>query len=506
MGDRRALERSLIGRVNVGDMLTRTAWRRPDAEALVDGDRRVTYRELNTLTNRLANTLLARGIGRGDPVLLMAGNCVEFLQSYLACAKIGAVCVPINLLWSPRETAYVVDHCSPRLALVEPMFAPLVPPRLETLTTPFELDAPDTEPECYVEDRDPVGYMYTSGTTSAPKGVVQSHLAVYLDAHSIALSFSTADDWRYALFMPLFHTAALGLATAAMLRGGTIVLLRGFDPEALLATIERERISYFLALPMMIRGLLETPGFEQHDISSLKLIGYAMAPMPDDDLRRAIDAFGCDFVLGFGQTEMAPLTTVFLPEDQLRFPGSVGRQIPNVQTAIMDADGNLLPATQAGEIVYRSPQTMNEYLRDEAATDEAFRHGWFHSGDVGHFDEHGVLWFDDRLKDVIKTGGENVASIEVERALYDSEPRILECVVVGLPHPRWGEAITAFVTPRRGTTLTEDDVIEAARTRLPPYKVPKAVVFTDDLPRTSTGKVQKGILRTQYADAHIRTA
>ena len=499
------LERNLMQRVNVGDMLTRTAWRKPDAEAVVDGERRLTYAELNALTNRLANKLRARGIGRDDPVLLVAGNCVDFIQAYYACAKIGAVCVPINLLWGPGEVAYVVDHCKPKLGLVEPMFEPLVPDSLETLVAPFEIGDDASEPECYVEDRDAVGYMYTSGTTSAPKGVVQSHLAVYLNAVSVSFAWNAHDDWRYALFMPLFHTAALGLATTALYRGGTLVLMRGFDSDALLDTIERERISYFLALPMMIRSVLETPGFERRDLSSLELVSYAMAPMPDEDLRRAIDAFGCDFALGFGQTEMAPLTTVFSPDDQLRFPGSVGRQIPNVQTAIMDFDGNLLPPGQTGEIVYRSPQTMNEYLHDEPATDEAFGGGWFHSGDVGHFDEQGVLWFEDRLKDVIKTGGENVASIEVERALYDAEPRILECVVVGLPHPKWGEAITAIVTPRPGERLTEDDVIEAARTRLAPFKVPKSVVFTDELPRTSTGKVQKNVLREQYARTRVRT-
>src|SRR5215216_5431753 len=180
------------------------------------------------------------------------------------------------------------------------------------------------------------------------------------------------DDQRAALFMPLFHTAALNAVAATYLsQGGTLVLMRAFDPGELLRTIERERITYFLGLPMLLRAVMEHPEFERTDLSSLKLVGYAMAPMPETDLRRAIDAFGCDLGLGFGQTEMAPLTTLFPPEDQLAFAGSVGRQIVNVQTAVMDEDGNLLPPGSTGEIVYRSPQTMNGYLHDDAATSDA---------------------------------------------------------------------------------------------------------------------------------------
>jgi acyl-CoA synthetase (AMP-forming)/AMP-acid ligase II len=497
--DAPTLHRNLVQRVNVGDMLTRTAWRTPEREAVVDGDRRYTYEALNALTNRLANTLRGRGIGRGDAVLLVAGNSAEFLAVYFACAKIGTVCVPANLRWGPREVAHVVDHCAPRLALVEPPFASLVPEALEAIVLPFELEQDSSEPACYVEDRDPVAYMYTSGTGSSPKGAVQSHLAGYIVALSGALAWNTDEDWCYALFMPLFHTATLAIATSAILRGSTTVLMRGFEPKALLETIEHERITYFLALPMMIRALIESPGFEHYDLSSLRTVGYAMAPMPEEDLRRAIEAFGCGFALGFGQTEMSPLTTLFSPSEQLRFPGSVGRQIPNVQTAIMDADGGLLLPGQTGEIVYRSPQTMSEYLDDEDATEQAFRFGWFHSGDLGRFDEHGVLWFEDRLKDVIKTGGENVGSIEIERALSDVEPRILECVVIGLPHAKWGEMITAVVIPRPGAALTEEDVIDAARRKLPALKVPKRVIFTAELPRTSTGKVQKAALRGLYS-------
>ena len=371
------LARNLIQRVNVGDALTRTAWRRPAQEAVVDGERRLTYAELNAEVNRLANALLARGLERSDPVLLVAGNCVEFLQTYFACAKLGAICVPINLLWGPAEVAYVVGHCRPRLAVVEPQLTPLLgDASVETLVTPFELEAAADEPACYVEDRDPVSYMYTSGTTSAPKGVVSSHLAVTIESLTASMSVGVDETWRLGLFMPLFHTAALNaLATTTVLKGGTLVLMRGFDPDALLAAIERERITYFLALPMMIRALLDRPDLAERDLSSLRLVGYAMAPMPDEDLRRAIDVFGCDFTLGFGQTEMAPLTTVFRPEHQLLYPGSVGTQIPNVQTAIMGEDGALLPPGSSGEIVYRSPQAMEGYLHDEAAVCPNLHHG-----------------------------------------------------------------------------------------------------------------------------------
>jgi len=496
------LERNLMSRVNVGDQLTRTAWRYPEREAVVDAERRLTYADLNSEVNSVANALRARGYERGDAAILIAGNCSDFLVAYYALAKIGVAAVPINLLWGRAEVQYVVDHCRPKAAIVEPMFAPLVEHAgIEVLRTPLrELAAgvSDAEPEVLVEDRDPVGYMYTSGTTSTPKGVVQSHLSVYIETLTAAVALGVDDDQRAALFMPLFHTAALNAVAATYLsQGGTLVLMRSFDAAELLRTIERERITYFLGLPMMLRATMEHPDFDRTDLSSLNLVGYAMAPMPETDLRKAIDAFGCELCLGFGQTEMAPLTTLFAPEDQLEFAGSVGRQIVNVQTAVMDDAGNLLPPGATGEIVYRSPQTMNGYLHDEDATADAFRFGWFHSGDVGHVDEHGVLWFEDRSKDVIKTGGENVASLEVERALYDAEPRILECVIVGLPHERWGEAITAIVTPRPGETLTEDEVVQAAKRVLPHFKAPKQVVFVDEMPRTSTGKVQKNVLREQ---------
>jgi acyl-CoA synthetase (AMP-forming)/AMP-acid ligase II len=246
--------------------------------------------------------------------------------------------------------------------------------------------------------------------------------------------------------------------------------------------------------------LLDLQLREPRDVSSLRLAVYAMATIARDELAKAIEAFGCDFSLMFGQTEMSPVSAFFRPEHQLSHTGAAGTPSINAQIAIMDEAGNLLPAGGSGEIVYRSPQALTGYLRNVEATEDAFRHGWFHSGDVGHFDADGILWFEDRFKDVIKTGGENVASLEVETALYAVEPGILEAAAVGLPHDRWGEAITAFVIPRPGTEIDEAETLIKLREQLSPFKCPKAVIVVQDFPKTATGKVQKVELRKRFAE------
>jgi acyl-CoA synthetase (AMP-forming)/AMP-acid ligase II len=250
---------------------------------------------------------------------------------------------------------------------------------------------------------------------------------------------------------------------------------------------------------MMYRQLLDHPDIDRRDLSSLRRALYAMATMPEAQLRRCIERFGCDFYLLFGQTEMSPTATLFRPEHQLSHAGAVGTPVVNVQAAIMDANGTLLPQGEEGEIVYRGPHTLTGYLDNPEATDAAFAHGWFHSGDIGRFDADGILWFTDRRKDVIKTGGENVASIEVEKALYAADTGIAEAVVVGLPHERWTEAVTAIVVPAPGAQVDERELLSRVRAHLDPYKVPKAIITVEELPKTSTGKIQKNVLRDRYA-------
>ncbi|SFR68267.1 long-chain acyl-CoA synthetase [Marinobacter daqiaonensis] len=510
---------NMIDRVCAGDILTRAADLFPDNVAMVDDGRTLTYREFEEQANRMAHSLLGLGLKAGEPVGLLARNCLELMVCYMACAKANLVFAPVNLGLKPHEIAYCLNDCGTRILIVEEALAeagralPDQCPDLEFLYStgtsatssgdrtwrPFRelIDNGSEHPiEVVVGDRDPVQLLYTSGTTANPKGVVTSHQAVTIAAMSNIIANQLPPEAAMLCQLPLFHCTAVNcLALPTYMMGGKLVLAKGFDARECARLIEEHEVYMLVFLPMMFTEILTDAEASQRDFSSVHRALYAMAPMAESKLQVIHDAFpNADVVLGSGQTEFTPATCLIRPEHQWSKAGSWGTATPMTRVAIMDDHGRLLPPGETGEIVYRGPQVMTEYLNQPEKTGEAFKYGWFHSGDIASIDEDGAIWFTDRKKDIIKTGGENVASLEVERCLI-GHPKVAEAAVIGVPHERWGEAITASVILMPDEDAAEEELIEYCREHLAGFKVPKAIVVVEEFPRTGTGKIQKHMIR-----------
>jgi acyl-CoA synthetase (AMP-forming)/AMP-acid ligase II len=520
------LEYNLIHRACVGDILTRAAWRFPERVAVKDGDVSLTFKELNERANRLGHALLNLGLAHQDRVGIMSLNSWQFLVSYFACAKAGLVAVPVNLGLKGAEIAYCLKDAQAKALIVDAMFAQIITPVLKDLEDIEHLiwcraerpmseggkifdrllkEGDPAEVEQVVEDRDIVQLLYTSGTTSHPKGVLTSHVAVTITSLSSALSLKLDEKDTVLTVLPLFHCAQLNAITLpALLVGATTILQKSFDAKQVAVALERERVTMTALLPMMYAALLAEPTAQERDFSFMRLAIYAMAPMPRTRIQEIQDLFpNANILLGSGQTELTPPTTFQHPHHQWEKAASWGAATPSVQIGIMDNEGNLLPRGEIGEIVYRSPQAMEGYLNLPGPTEETFKHGWLHSGDVGYMDEEGVVWFTDRKKDMIKSGGENVASIEVERRLME-HPAVQEAAVVGLPHPRWGEAVTGVVILKPDQFANEEELIAFCKETLAGFKVPKRIKVVTEFPRTGTGKIQKHHLREQLKDLYTQ--
>ena len=510
---------NMIDRVCAGDILTRAADLYPHNVAMVDEGRTLTYQKFEDQANHLAQSLLSLGLQAGEPVGIMARNCLELMITYMACAKANLVFAPVNLGLKPHEIAYCLKDCGARILIVEDALAeagqdlPDQLPDIEFLywtgSRPHEarghtwrplqelIDKGNDAPvEVVVGDRDPVQLLYTSGTTANPKGVVTSHLAVTMAAMANIIANQLPPEAPMLCQLPLFHCTAVNCqALPTYMMGGKLVLAKGFDARECARLIEEHRVYMLVFLPMMFNEVMTDPEASKRDFSSVRRALYAMAPMAESRLQAIHDAFpNADVVLGSGQTEFTPATCLIRPEHQWSKAGSWGTATPMTRVGIMDDDGRLLPPGETGEIVYRGPQVMNEYLNQPERTEEAFNHGWFHSGDVASIDEDGAIWFTDRKKDLIKTGGENVASLEVERCLM-SHPKVAEAAVIGIPHKHWGEAITANVILMPDAETSEEELLEHCREHLAGFKVPKAIVIVDEFPRTGTGKIQKHMIR-----------
>lgn len=516
-----ALDMNLIERVCVGDIVQRSADVYPDRIAVVDGERQVSYQQFNTLVDRLGHALLGLGLQHQDVVALASRNTLELLVTYFACARAGLICMPVNLGLRAHEIAFCLRDAKARVMVAEAALREVVQGALadgpaelqrvfwfgDTAVAPGEdfhalLMSGRAEPlEVFVGDRDIVQLLYTSGTTAHPKGVLTSHLAVTLAGLSNAIGHRCDPDSVALVALPLFHCAMLNSVTVPFfIVGAKVVLTQGFEPAQAARLIDEQQVSVMVLLPMMYGLWLGDPAYQGRTFPSMRRAMYAMAPLPPERLKAIHGLFpNADVVLGSGQTEFTPATCMQRPEHQWSKAATWGTATVMTRVAIMDEEGRLLPRGQTGEIVYRGPQCMQGYLNLPEENRQSFRHGWFHSGDVAHIDEDGAIWFKDRYKDVIKSGGENVTSIEVERCLLE-HPAVAEAAVVGAPHERWGEAVVASVVLVPGQTTDEAALIDHCRERLGGFKVPKSILIVQEFPRTGTGKIQKHLIRTQLRD------
>lgn len=511
-------------RHTLGDLPRRTAARVPDKAAIIDGDTTLTFAELDAVVDRVAASLAAAGLKKGDRLALLSHNCWQFAVLDFATARIGVVLVPINFMLRADEVAFILDHAGASAFVVEEALQDVATDALgrlaqevgvKVLIRPREAagdvpvgwldhqawcDRDGVPPDVDVADDDPVRMMFTSGTESRPKGALLSSRALMWQYVSCAVDGSMSADDVELHTLPLYHCAQLDCFLGVdVYLGATSVILPSPDPAAVLAAIERHRVTKFFAPPTVWISLLRSDAFDSTDLSSLRKGYYGASAMPVEILKEMRERLPeVDLWNFYGQTEMSPLATILGPDEQLSHAGSAGRPALNVETRIVGDDGDSLPAGTVGEIVHRSPHATLGYYRDEAKTAEAFDGGWFHSGDLGYLDDGGRLWVVDRKKDMIKTGGENVASREVEEAIY-THPDVAEVAVFGVAHPRWVEAVAAVVVPKAGAALTSEDVLAHARSSLAGYKAPKYVVVADALPKNPSGKILKRELREQHA-------
>jgi fatty-acyl-CoA synthase len=495
----------LIRRNTVGDAVRRAARVFRKRSALVFGERDWSFDDLDRAAERVAWHFAELGLKQGERIAAYGRNSDAYFIAWLACVRGGFVHVPVNYALTGEELSYIVRQSGSRLVLtgagLEGNLAGVdVDSRpLDALISVARDAAGATGLDPDLDDDTLAQIVYTSGTTAAPKGAMMTHKAMLSQYYSVIHNMDYAETDRALAALPLYHTAQTHAFTMPqLLVGARTILIEAPVPDVVLRLIEQERITSFFAPPTVWISMLRHPDFATRDLSSLEKVYYGASIMPLPvlhELRERLPRarpYNC-----YGQTEIAPMATVLRPEEHDARPASCGRPGLNVETRVVDPDMNDVPPGTHGEIVHRSPHLLVGYWDKPAETAEAFAGGWFHSGDVGYFDEEGYLYIVDRIRDVINTGGVLVASREVEEVLF-THPAVSEVAVVGLPDDKWIEAVSAFVVLRPGHVVDEATLQGLARQHLAPYKVPKRVVFVDNLPRNTAGKLLKRELRKQY--------
>jgi len=473
--------------------------------------------ELMRRAGALASVLQDRGVKPGDRVVVMMHSCLEVPHAFHAIARIGAVIVPLMPQLIAHEVRFIIEDSGAQTVITEPELAPRVVEATqgiagfrqtlvcgetqllgcENLKPLIEAAAP-MQTLCDREPNDLAVLVYTSGTTGHPKGVMLSHGNLVSNIEAVAALFDLPRDHRSMMVLPMSHVYGMLLMNLGALMGGVNTMLRRFDPEAALRTIDEFKVERCSLVPTMLVNLIHHPRRANYDVSSLKVVSAGSAPLSEEVRREFERLFDCRVVDGYGQSEATCAVTAFQDEEPF-VVGSVGRAVPGVELCVQDDAGQPLPTGQTGEICIRGPSVMLGYWNNEQATRETIVDGWLHSGDVGHMNERGYLFITDRKKDMIIKGGENISPREIEEALYRL-PGVAEAAVYGVPDPMFQEEIAATIVVKRGQMVTAADVREHAGLYVTRFKVPKYVLFEEALPKNSNGKVMKRALREAWKE------
>ena len=519
--------------ISIDDVVRFQAQEQPDQVVFTFEGDEMTYGRLHENSNRAAQALASKGIGKGDRISYMGKNSHLYFEILVGAAKLGAVMVPVNWRLAPPEVTYVLNDSEAKTLFVGPGFDDLlrkIHPNLNHVDLILGSEGPEGDLPGYPawrDEFDPVDPMvscsneddalqlYTSGTTGHPKGAIMTNGSIF-SSRAAGVPEEELMDWQKPipgeitlLAMPCFHISGSGTGLAVMFAGGSAIVLPEYDPTQALDLIEQYNISKIFMVPAAIQILLNHPRAKEVDFSNLKYITYGASPIPLELMKQAMDVLGCGFVQMYGMTETSGTITTLNPEDhdvngneKMR---SVGTALPGVELKIIDPE-TLEPvaANTVGEIATRSAKNMKGYWNRPEATEETIdQEGWLRTGDAGYLDDDGYLFIHDRLKDMIISGGENVYPAEVENAIY-ANPKVADVAVIGVPDEKWGEAVKACVVVKEGQELSEAEVIAHAREHIAGYKCPKSIDFIDALPRNPSGKILRKDLRAPYWEGKDR--
>jgi long-chain acyl-CoA synthetase len=512
--------------MNIAQGLAHTKKIHGTRQAVACGETHYTWEEFDLRTDALARGLASLGVVRGDRVAVMMLNCHRYLELYFACARMGAVIVPLNIRLAQPEIVFILNDSESKVLVVDQQCASFATGRDTFPAVEGVVYCGDETPEGMInyddvaskgshmqgsvdqamEDDDLAGIFYTGGTTGRAKGVMLSHKNVMSNAMNSIIAFGYTNQDKTLHAAPMSNIADVGGAFAFTMSGACHVFIPMFDPTHVLETVQKEQVTVPVLVPTMLNALLNHPDVEKYDLSSLRRLVYGASPMPVEVLKQGLQKWGQIFAQGYGMTETSPLLTVLEPADhlldgtpeQVRRLSSCGKEILGVEVRIVNSGDEDVHPGEIGEIIARGPNIMVGYWRMPEATYVAIADGWMHTGDLATIDEENFIYIVDRAKDMIISGGENIYSVEVENALY-THPAVLEVAVIGIPDAEWGESVHAIVVCKPGMQVTSDELIAHSRSLIAGYKVPRSIEFSQDaLPKSGAGKILKRDLRDKY--------